>query len=1109
MLHVHRGERTDALAEALADVLADPLDDPFVPEVVAVPTRGVERWLAQRLSHRLGTSDGRGDGICANVVFPSPADLVATALGRDGEHPWRPERLVWPLLEVIDACAGESWCAPLGTYLGVDDPSGLRDGRRVAVARHLARLATAYGEHRPELVRAWAAKDDDATPDDLRWQAELWRRLRERVGVPSPAESLEDDCARVGGSPLPVRLSVFGPTRLSATHLRVLGALARDRDVHLWVPHPSAPLWERLADAAPAGATGAPAPRRAADTTAEVPAHPLLRSLARDVRELQLRLRPLAARDHHHPAAPPPDTLLGRLQDDLRADRPPAASDARPDLPPDDSLQVHACHGPDRQVEVLREVVLGLLERDPTLEPRDVVVMCPDIEGYAPLVTAAFGRPGDEADPAAHPGHRLPVRLADRALVQVNPLLGTVATLLDLADARVTASQLLALAESEPVRRRFRLDDDDLERLRDLVERSGVRWGLDRPHRAAFRLERFAENTWERGLDRLLLGVARDEEDTAGLGSAFPLDDVESADVERVGLLAEFVDRVGEILDGLRGDRPLGAWVATLHAGLDLLVATRPADAWQLTQARSELAEVADSATGDPVLTLADVRSLLADRLRGRPTRANFRTGTLTVATLVPMRSVPHRVVCLLGLDDDVLPRETRADGDDVLARDPRVGERDPAAEDRQLLLDAVTAATERLVVIHSGRDERTNETRPPAAPVAELLDTVDATATVGGGSARDHVVREHRLQPFHPENFRPDRFTGPAPFSFDGTALAGARASIGERHARAGFLDGPLPDRGVEDVALEDLVAYLEHPTRAFLRQRLGLLSRDDVEEPDEALPIELDGLGTWSIGERLLRLRLGGVDAAACRAAERRRGTLPPGRLGDAVLRVVEAKLEPVVTATGRWWSVPGHDRDLTVVLDDGTTVSGTVPGLRDGTITRATYSWVGAKHRLRSWIHLLALTAADPGAGWTSVVVGRGPLRSQGPVSAATARSVLTDLVALRREGLREPLPLFAKTSAAYAEARADDANPTAALRGADRNKWCEQWTKGVPFPGERDEPPHVRIWGSRADLAVVAGGAGPGAGPGAEPTRFGGLAVRLWAPVLAAEQRGRPS
>ncbi|MFC5137054.1 exodeoxyribonuclease V subunit gamma [Actinomycetospora rhizophila] len=1071
MLHVHRAERADRLVEALADVLADPLDDPFEPELVAVPTRGIERWLAQRLAHRLGVTGG-DDGVCANVVFPSPGEVVARVLALPDDDPWRPERLVWPLLETIDECAEESWCAPLGTFLGVvGDTTGTRRGRRFAAARHLARLFTRYADHRPALVRAWAAGDDAGTPDDLRWQPELWRRLRARLDAASPAETV---ATIEPPREFPRRLSLFGATRLSDTELAVLDALAADHEVHLWLPHPSPALWT--------GLEGRDADRRADDSSAQAVAHPLLASLGRDVRELQLRLTRLAHTDHHHAAADAPTTLLARLQDDLRHDRAPSAQPATDD----GSIRIHRCHGPDRQVEVLRETILGLLRADPTLEPRDVIVLCPDIETFAPLVTACFG--AGDGEEAAHPGHRLRVRLADRSLREVNPLFGTLATLLDLADARVTASQLLDLAESDPVRRRFRFDDEDLPRLRELAERSGVRWGLDAPHRAAFSLARFPENTWSQGLDRLLVGVAMSADGGDWLGDALPLDEVDSGDVERVGRLGELADRVGAVIEGLRGEKPLTAWIAALRLGLDGLTATVPADAWQLAQARGELTAVLESARHDPAMTLHDVRAVLADRLAGRPTRANFRTGTLTVATLMPMRSVPHRVVCLLGMDDQVFPRETRADGDDVLARDPRVGERDPAAEDRQLLLDAIVAATDHLVVVHSGADERTGADRPPAVPIGELLDTLDASFDFGDDvRARHHLTRRNPLQPFDA-----DDFDARAPFSFDGAALAGTRALRRERSAPVPFLPGPLPARPGGVLDLEDLARFVEHPVRAFLRQRLGVFARGEEEETVEAVPVEPDGLARWAIGERLLRDRLAGRDVTACMEGERRRGELPPGPLGDRLVRELGGQAEPLTRAVAELRTTAAVDVDVTT-----DSLVGSVGGVHDTTLVTVTFSRLAPKHRLRAWVGLLALTAAHPERPWRAVTVGRGgrdtptSVSTLGPLEPEVAQKVLADLLALHADGMLEPLPLMCRTSEAYAQARATKGDIAAMNRARDR--WTDR------FGSEQDDPAHVLVWGRRRALDDLVGPA-----DGDAPSRFAGLATRLWTPIRETEE-----
>ena len=345
--------------------------------------------------------------------------------------------------------------------------------------------------------------------------------------------------------------------------------------------------------------------------------------------------------------------------------------------PGDRSVQVHACHGRARQVEALRDAILHRLAEDPTLEPRDVIVMCPDIETFAPLIHATFGAgevsdDEDDALPAELRPPDLRVRLADRSLRQTNPVLGAVAGLLDLADARLTASQVLDLADREPVRRRFRLDDDDVGRLEDWIAESGIRWGLDAEHRAPFKLADVQAGTWRRGLDRLLLGVTMTEDGERIVDGVLPLDDVDSGAIDLAGRFAELVDRLGTALATLQGPQPIAAWAVALADAADALCATGPRDAWQRAQLQRLLdATVAEADGLDAPIALGEVRALFAERLQGRPTRANFRTGHLTICTLVPMRSVPHRVVCLLGLDDGVFPRRGPRDGDDRLLERP------------------------------------------------------------------------------------------------------------------------------------------------------------------------------------------------------------------------------------------------------------------------------------------------------------------------------------------------------------------------------------------------------------------------------------------------------
>ncbi len=762
--------------------------------------------------------------------------------------------------------------------------------------------------------------------------------------------------------------------------------------------------------------------------------------------------------DHRVPEGQP-RTLLQRVQADIVANRRPpghpvpGGEDRRPLLDPSDrSIEVHACHGRHRQVEVLRDAVLHTLEAQPDLEPRDVIVMCPDIEAYAPLIHAAFGSGGSDAEGGAEGrDDRLPdlrVRLADRSLRQTNPLLGVVARLLDLAGSRMTATQVLDLASQEPVRRRFAFDDDDLARLEEWVAAAGVRWGLDAAHRAAYRLGPLAANTWRAGLDRLLLGVTMADERQRLFAGILPLDDVESDDIDLAGRLAELLDRLQAAVDAFAGTRSVGEWVRAIASAADALCASSDSDAWQPAELRRLLDElVGDATAGEMVsgvqLTLGDVIALLGDRLKGRPTRANFRTGHLTICTLVPMRSVPHRVVCLLGMDDGVFPRHPERDGDDLVLAEPRIGDRDARSEDRQLLLDALMAATDRLLVTYNGRDERTNLERPPAVPVGELLDVIDRTVSVaGGGPARAQVVVGHPLQPFDARNFVAGMLIPAVAWSFDAVNLEGARALGRPKAEPARFLDRPLPEVATDVIELDQLDRFARHPVAAFLRLRLGIWLGQRDRDVDDALPVELDALTSWGIAERLLNARLDGASLEACLLAERARGSLPPGALADPVLEelvpVVEQLAETAYDRAypqvrrpprppGRWDLRRGGDcRGSRRHHPAGHVLPPHPPAPAAG---------LGASPRPRAArpeqpFEARTVGRAREGARRSTVTVARiPPFPGDRAARQGAACRHLAVVVDLYRRSMREPLPLYCRTSSAWAEAvrRGDDPVP----------------------------------------------------------------------------------
>ena len=1130
MFVVHRAESGAVLAEGLSRLLADPLEDPFAREIVAVPAKGVERWLTQRLSLRLGTSLLAGiasnDGVCANVVFPSPRQLLEDTVAEMspdlGERlaMWAPRRLTWSVLAALDGNLDEDWCRLPRQYLfpndaGEDEASD----RRLGFASRVARLFDAYARSRPEMLARWATGEyvlSDGSPIAApeQWQPRLWRSVLDALGGPSPMDLHTQLVEEVRTHPkrlaLPRRLSVFGPSRMTRRNLEMFHALAEHRDVHLWLHHGSPALWESVSRS-PA------AVRRSEDITPV--SNPLLRSLSRDVRELQMLLRTYAP-DHtsvHHPSP-----VLSEDSDLLRKVRGDLATDTVPETPAalhtaDRSVQVHACHGRTRQVEVLRDVVVGLLADDPTLEPRDVLVMCPDIETFAPLLSAVFAprSPGHET----HPAEQIRVHIADRALHQSNPVLAVLDALLEFGTARHTANEVLGFAELPAVARRFRWDDQTREQLRAWTRASNVRWGLKDADRSQWQLNRVTDGTWRHGVDRLLLGAAFDaaNDDTRPVAQLLPAEDIDSADLDLLGRFAEFLDRVDAAQSLLTQPHTATEWADILLEVTTGLTLPDPDAPWQSLQLRELLQEVLTDNVGGAashlVLTLQEVRPALREALAGRPTRAGFRTGALTVCELVPMRSVPHRVVILLGMDDGAFPRQSVRDGDDLLARDPWTGDRDPRSEDRQLFLDAIGAASEQLIVIYTGHDQRTGAPVPPAVPLGELLDALNRTAVgADGQSARETVTTHHPLQPFDPRAFITGALATARPFSFDPRAYAGAISAAQDRSAPPLLADTPLPTLTPSDVALEDLVALLSHPARGFLRQRLQISTTEVDEALEDSLPLELTALEQWALGDRVLRELLKGSDTARIRDRELARGTLPPGPLGTQELNVVGPRAKAIARAADPLLLEEAESYDIDVDLGDGSRLLGTVNSVRGTCLTGIGYGSLGPRHRLSAWLRLLALTVTFPNETWQAVTLGLDRDRTQcarstlRPVSAEVAGRLIRQYVALYRDGLRAPLPVSPRSSEAYAVRRSSGTPPQLA-----RSEAARQWNDAWKVPGEQSDDAHTLLFGAAEPFEVLLREAASaedyfqGWPRDEEGDRFGVLSRRLWGPLLGYETR----
>ncbi len=1087
--HVHRSNRLERLADLLTGALAsDRPSDPFESIPVVVGSRGMARWLRNRIAGAPGL------GICGGIDFPFPAPFLREAvfrvLGADlpDTDPWSIDRLTWTVLDVLRERLGDAEFAPVRRSLGVDVLPAVVGRRHLSLARSLADVLDRYVHARPEWIARWRCGQTIApeVSADEAWQARLWREVEARVGpagavqargrawpahVGGLIEALDAAVREGWGAPLPTaRVHVFGMSSLPPLFLRAFALLGRAARVELYLLTPSDGYWgdyQTLPEARRLLRRASPA-MRAAVEAGLADQHPLLTGLGRLSRDFQnlleglpddgagsyVELPGVELFDGLGGDAEKPGGVLQRLQRHLRALEDPRrarVSDPGSVDPADDSLRIHSCAGPTRQVEVLRDELLGLLVDHPHLQPRDIVVMTPDVETYAPLVAAAFseGLPGDapRSNGAGLPGEvwgsvgapRLPFEIADLSLRRTNPVADVLLSVLALSGGRVTATAVADLLRHEAVRARFGLDAAAVDTIRAWLGDSGIRWGVDAADRARVGQPDDDQNTFRFGLERLALGVVAGESDALFGARASPLG-VADDDLELVGRFSSFCEALFGWLRELERPRSGDAWGELLKRLVHGLTATGANAAWLTEQVHDGLeATLADAGAFPGELAVDAVLHALEGRFEvgGEGDRAN--TGAITVCALAPMRSVPFAVVALLGLDDARFPRRGTRAGFDLTRGRPAPGDREPRDEDRHLLLEALLSAREHLLVFYSGRDASTDERLPAAVPVAELQDAVEASFVPPAGlaSLRELVLVDHPIQPFSEHVFR-------APRSFDRRLRQVALRLRQERAPRAGLFPAgvvlpPLPG-GVDELRLDDLASALLRPTRHLLQRRLGLHLSDLDDTLADREPVELEGRGLRALDDRIFSaLVAAGSDQDPARTLERvrrdltARGGLPHGAGGLLDLERRAAALGPLADLAGARVRGAGP-RQVVVTRPGNRRLTGRIPWVDPaGTIVDAQSRAPDRGDRLvAAWLGLLALQAQQPLARRDAFLYG---LQDDEPVclrlrapEGATSLTLLHRLAELHDRALERPLVLYERSSRGLAEGLLKDGAPS---------------------------------------------------------------------------------
>jgi exodeoxyribonuclease V gamma subunit len=1064
-LHSHRSE---VLADTLTAWLRTHPLLPLESEVVLVQSNGMAEWIKIELAHQ--------GGVCAATRVELPSRFlwrtyrqVLGAANVPPDSPLDKLPMTWRLMALLPGCLADPVFQPVAGFLRGDEPD-----RLLQLASRLADLFDQYQIYRPDWLQDWAAGRNvlrnaaghDELGEDQLWQAELWRRVLATLDdsqrqATRPALHARALAHLQSGLPLasPVarRVSVFGMSRMPGQLLEMLAALAAHSQVLLAVPNPCQYHWGDIID----GREWLQAERRrhayrgealAALPLAQMHLHAptLLAAWGRQGRDF---IRQLDAFDNLQAAqqvtqwprldffddVPGEDgtRLLAQLQRRIRDLEPSSGGTPAQPLRPDDrSVTFSVAHSPVRELEVLHDQLLQWFHTSPEpLSPRDVVVMVPDIEVMAPAIRAVFGQ-YKRSD-----ARFIPYDIADLGAQAISPLIHAVEWLLALPQQRSRMSELVELLEVPALAARFGLKDEHLPTLTRWMAGSGIRWGLSAEHRAGLGLGVCGDdNSALFGVQRMLMGYACGADpvdDDVSLGVS-PYPEVGGLDAELAGSLAHLLQALIDWWQICTQSATPAQWAERCRAMLAALFKPRDDNDRNalaaLDQALNDWVRACGEAGFAEAVPLAVARSAWLEALKAPRLEQRFRAGGVTFCTLMPMRAIPFKAVCMLGMNDGDYPRRSpRADFDLMgLPGMTRPGDRSRRDDDRQLMLEALLSARQVLYVSWSGRSVRDNSEQPPSVLVSQLRDEIDL---LWGKDTAKRLTTVHPLQPFSRAYF--EAGSGLLTYAKEWRAAQevqrGDGASETDTPSSALALLSPLmaANEQAPIISLAQLARFLRKPVGAFFRERLQVHLEDERSELHDEELFGLGGLDLYQLLDHELQhvpadLSADELPRHAARVVQhlREAGALPLAGVGtleaQKLTHILQTQLAAALRERGAYPEAAERvlvdQANLQVSLQDA--LGGVLAGeggqmllsLRANklvSISKAGKATALPEKLIDIWLQSLA--AAAMGHSVRCVVVGRNAVVRAEPLEPEAARTQMQTLLATWAEGMRWPLPL----------------------------------------------------------------------------------------------------
>ena len=1008
--YIYTSNQLGKLSKELAGLLAGASEDPLSSEMIVVHSKGMGQWLAMEIA--------RYNGICANTTFPFPNTFLnrlfeMAGLDASDHSPYDTDSLTFRIMHILPQCLDLPEFESIKQYLADNDQFKL-----FQLSEKISETFDQYQIFRPEMIFNWEKGKEH------HWQAQLWRNVFAGSEFFHRAGQRKRLMDKIRTKPesllgLPDRIFLFGISYLPAFHLDVIAALAKLTDIHLLTINPCCEYWgDIVTDKEKKKITKHSVLDAGSDSGLYLETgNPLLASWGIMGREFLNMIQgfedQIQTVDLYQDVGE--KNMLTAIQSDIlylrdRSEKPPL-SEREKNGKKDKSIQICSCHSKLREIEILQNNLLSMFEEDPELLPKDILVMAPDIAAYEPFIHAVFDHPLNEQQ-------KIPYHVSDKSILKESSIIDGFFLLLEMSQGRFGVTKIMALLDIHGIKEKFGLADQDMGLIETWVEDTNIRWGIDASHRAGMGLPDFKENTWKAAFDRLLLGYAMPGNDYQLFEDILPYDNMEGSDAVVLGNFIEFFSQIVVMAKQLNREKTLEQWSDTLNTILEDFFLTddqQEEEKQILRHAFGDIAKFQQTSENNTLLGLPIIISFLKNKVSGESSGTGFITGNVTFCRLLPFRSIPAKIICMLGMNSDAFPRDYFQPSFDLVAQFPRPGDRVKRNDDKYLFLQALISARDKLYISYVGQSNRDNSQQPPCVVVNELIDYMTKSFNI----SEDSIITQHRLQAFSEAYFKEDRDL----FSYsmeDYETCVEANDPKRIIKTYQGFIQKAVtePDSEYREVDIQDLGFFFSLPCKYFLETRLGIFLQQKHLTLVEEEPFLLDPLDRYQIGQDIVSGTKAGIPMDTLEAIQRSLGRLPHGTAGKIFFSEERIEAQAYMERIHSYGTIENKDpREFSTPVNDFM-VSGKLAGIQKECYLQTVYAKSRPKYLLRAWINHLALCMTSGDTDPKATILICKDLSWQFHY-VENSMKVLEDLLEIYWEGLKSPTVFFPEASYVYFE------------------------------------------------------------------------------------------